>query len=184
MEYDAKTGDEVEDLRALLRAVKHRFPDVQARCVRLLASHAPHETAFGLLSRPRRCMLGLRNILYFAPLTIIHPCGVVRLSPRACRQGVSCGAILSDYQRLRVEAVCASLGLTCLAYLWQRNQARRKIAAQGLRPASSGLLPRKKKRGLEGGRRSSANPSGFGLLQQQLLQQLRSASALDLCLGA
>lgn len=39
-------------------------------------------------------------------------------------QGVSCGAILSDYQRLRVEAVCASLGLTSLAYLWQRNQAR------------------------------------------------------------
>lgn len=66
MEYDKKKGDEVEDLRILLQAVKKQFPDVQ---------------------------------------------------------GVSCGAILSDYQRLRVEAVCASLGLTSLAYLWQRNQA-------------------------------------------------------------
>lgn len=45
-------------------------------------------------------------------------------------QGVSCGAILSDYQRLRVEAVCASLGLTSLSYLWQRNQARSGAGAR------------------------------------------------------
>lgn len=91
MEYDSKVGDEVEDLRILLRAVKQRFPDVQ---------------------------------------------------------GVSCGAILSDYQRLRVEAVCASLGLTSLSFLWQRNQAELlkemidagveavivKVAAAGLDP--------------------------------------------------
>jgi diphthine-ammonia ligase len=37
-------------------------------------------------------------------------------------QGVSVGAILSNYQRARVENVCGRLGLTCLAYLWQRNQ--------------------------------------------------------------
>lgn len=37
-------------------------------------------------------------------------------------EGVSCGAILSHYQRTRVENVCGRLGLTCLAYLWQRNQ--------------------------------------------------------------
>ena len=37
-------------------------------------------------------------------------------------QGVSVGAILSNYQRTRVENVCARLGLTCLAYLWQRDQ--------------------------------------------------------------
>jgi diphthine-ammonia ligase len=36
--------------------------------------------------------------------------------------GVSVGAILSNYQRARVENVCGRLGLTCLAYLWQRNQ--------------------------------------------------------------
>ncbi|ESK96116.1 meiotically up-regulated 71 protein [Moniliophthora roreri MCA 2997] len=37
-------------------------------------------------------------------------------------QGVSVGAILSNYQRVRVEHVCRRLGLTCLCYLWQRNQ--------------------------------------------------------------
>ncbi|GMM38720.1 diphthine--ammonia ligase [Saccharomycopsis crataegensis] len=35
---------------------------------------------------------------------------------------VSVGAILSSYQRIRVEHVCQRLGLTSLAYLWQRNQ--------------------------------------------------------------
>lgn len=37
-------------------------------------------------------------------------------------EGVSCGAILSHYQRTRVENVCGRLGLTCLAFLWQRDQ--------------------------------------------------------------
>lgn len=37
-------------------------------------------------------------------------------------EGVSCGAILSHYQRTRVENVCSRLGLTSLTYLWQRNQ--------------------------------------------------------------
>ncbi|KAI7828622.1 hypothetical protein BC939DRAFT_443424 [Gamsiella multidivaricata] len=37
-------------------------------------------------------------------------------------QAVSVGAILSNYQRIRVESVCARLGLVALAYLWQRNQ--------------------------------------------------------------
>jgi diphthine-ammonia ligase len=32
------------------------------------------------------------------------------------------GAILSSYQRTRVEAVCQRLGLTALAYLWQYDQ--------------------------------------------------------------
>jgi diphthine-ammonia ligase len=37
-------------------------------------------------------------------------------------QGVSVGAILSTYQRARVENVCLRLGLISLAYLWQRDQ--------------------------------------------------------------
>lgn len=37
-------------------------------------------------------------------------------------EGVSVGAILSDYQRGRVENVCKRLNLQPLAYLWQRNQ--------------------------------------------------------------
>uniref|UniRef100_A0A1A8ITU1 Diphthine--ammonia ligase n=3 Tax=Nothobranchius kuhntae TaxID=321403 RepID=A0A1A8ITU1_NOTKU len=37
-------------------------------------------------------------------------------------EGVSVGAILSDYQRVRVENVCMRLGLQPLAYLWRRDQ--------------------------------------------------------------
>jgi len=38
-------------------------------------------------------------------------------------KGVSVGAILSNYQRVRVEHVCQRLSLTPLSYLWQRDQA-------------------------------------------------------------
>ncbi|KAG8766615.1 hypothetical protein FRC12_006750 [Ceratobasidium sp. 428] len=37
-------------------------------------------------------------------------------------QGVSVGAILSNYQRVRVDHVCQRLSLTPLCYLWQRDQ--------------------------------------------------------------
>ena len=63
-------------------------------------------------------------------------------------QAVVSGAILSDYQRLRVEAVAASLGLVSLAPLWRRNQASllREMAAGGLaavlvKVAALGLAP-------------------------------------------
>jgi len=94
LEYGSgEDGDEVEDLRALLRAVTRAAPEVNSVCS---------------------------------------------------------GAILSDYQRLRVEAVCADLGLTSLAPLWrvpQREVLRRvrdegvdarlvKVAAMGLNPAT------------------------------------------------
>ncbi|OXA60865.1 Diphthine--ammonia ligase [Folsomia candida] len=36
--------------------------------------------------------------------------------------GIAVGAILSDYQRIRVENVCKRLGCVCLAYLWRRDQ--------------------------------------------------------------
>ncbi|KAL6074858.1 Diphthine--ammonia ligase [Balamuthia mandrillaris] len=63
-------------------------------------------------------------------------------------QAVSSGAILSDYQRYRVENVCARLGLVSLAYLWRRDQETLlqemiaqpidailiKVAAMGLHP--------------------------------------------------
>ncbi|KAI8896356.1 hypothetical protein BC833DRAFT_597748 [Globomyces pollinis-pini] len=38
-------------------------------------------------------------------------------------EGVASGAILSNYQRVRLEHVCKRLGLVSLAYLWQRNQS-------------------------------------------------------------
>ncbi|ORX63156.1 hypothetical protein DM01DRAFT_1298162 [Hesseltinella vesiculosa] len=63
-------------------------------------------------------------------------------------KGVSVGAILSNYQRVRVEHVCERLGLESLAYLWERNQKELlaemadagvnailiKVAAMGLKP--------------------------------------------------
>lgn len=69
-------------------------------------------------------------------------------------EAVSCGAILSHYQRTRVENVCDRLGLTSLAYLWQRNQEKLmqemcslglearliKVAAVGLNEKHLGLL--------------------------------------------
>ena len=71
---------------------------------------------------------------------------VKRLHPEA--NAVSSGAVLSDYQRLRVEHVCARLGLTSLAFMWRRPQKQLlrtmidrgveaiviKIAAMGLKP--------------------------------------------------
>ncbi|KAF8272577.1 hypothetical protein EI94DRAFT_1769823 [Lactarius quietus] len=48
--------------------------------------------------------------------------------------GVAVGAILSNYQRVRVEHVCQRLSLTPLSYLWQRNQAEllSEMIASGL----------------------------------------------------
>uniref|UniRef100_A0A0G4HH80 Diphthine--ammonia ligase n=1 Tax=Chromera velia CCMP2878 TaxID=1169474 RepID=A0A0G4HH80_9ALVE len=37
-------------------------------------------------------------------------------------EAVACGAILSDYQRLRVENVAGRVGLQSLAFLWKRDQ--------------------------------------------------------------
>jgi diphthine-ammonia ligase len=49
---------------------------------------------------------------------------VERAAGETGAKGVSVGAILSDYQRVRVESVCIRLGLTPLAFLWRRDQAR------------------------------------------------------------
>ena len=63
-------------------------------------------------------------------------------------EGVSCGAILSNYQRDRVENVCSRLQLVSLTFLWQKEQRQLlremidfgihavlvKVAAAGLEP--------------------------------------------------
>ena len=63
---------------------------------------------------------------------------------------VSCGAILSDYQRLRLEYVAKKLNLTVLAPLWQYDQIQvlnelmsNKIEVIICKTASLGLNPRK-----------------------------------------
>jgi diphthine-ammonia ligase len=48
---------------------------------------------------------------------------LARAQAEARAEAVTAGAILSDYQRVRVESTCLRLGLTALAPLWRRNQA-------------------------------------------------------------
>lgn len=61
---------------------------------------------------------------------------------------VSVGAVLSDYQRVRVENVCSRLSLVCMSFMWRRDQSELlhemvecgidaiiiKVAALGLEP--------------------------------------------------
>lgn len=61
-------------------------------------------------------------------------------------QAISCGAILSNYQRLRMENICQRLSLISLTYLWQYNQSvllssmvADNINAILIKTASSGL---------------------------------------------
>ncbi|XP_067847482.1 diphthine--ammonia ligase [Heptranchias perlo] len=65
-------------------------------------------------------------------------------------EGVSVGAVLSDYQRVRVENVCRRLNLQPLAYLWRRNQEDllremilSNVQAMIIKVAAFGLDPEK-----------------------------------------
>ncbi|XP_052270869.1 uncharacterized protein LOC127871748 isoform X1 [Dreissena polymorpha] len=65
-------------------------------------------------------------------------------------EGVAVGAILSNYQRVRVENVCQRLELTPLAFLWRRDQEelldemiRCKLKAILIKVAAMGLYPKK-----------------------------------------
>eukprot|EP01083_Nonionella_stella_P203986 743920_1 len=65
-------------------------------------------------------------------------------------EAVSCGAVLSNYQRTRVENVCDRLGLVSLCYMWRRNQTTllKEMIAAGvdailIKTAAYGLDPRR-----------------------------------------
>ena len=67
-------------------------------------------------------------------------------------QAVASGALLSTYQRVRIENVCQRLGLTSLSYLWRRgsqHEILRSMIQTGLEvvlvrtAAPPGLMPRK-----------------------------------------
>jgi len=53
---------------------------------------------------------------------IIYAITILYLQEAEGGEAVAVGAVLSDYQRVRVENVCTRLGLTCLAYLWSCDQ--------------------------------------------------------------
>lgn len=63
-------------------------------------------------------------------------------------EAVAVGAILSDYQRVRVENVCNRLNLISLAYLWRRDQTEllaemidSQVCAIIIKVAALGLMP-------------------------------------------
>jgi diphthine-ammonia ligase len=67
-------------------------------------------------------------------------------------QAVSSGAILSTYQRVRIEHVCSRLGLTSLSYLWRlapQKELLSRMLEEGMEPilvktaCPPGLVPRK-----------------------------------------
>jgi diphthine-ammonia ligase len=67
-------------------------------------------------------------------------------------QAVSSGAILSTYQRVRIEHVCSRLGLTSLSYLWRllpQKELLQKMLGDGIEAVvvraacPPGLVPRK-----------------------------------------
>lgn len=65
-------------------------------------------------------------------------------------EGVSVGAIASDYQRTRVENVCSRLGLISFAFLWKRDQTEllqemidAELDAVLIKVACMGLIPDK-----------------------------------------
>ena len=90
-------------------------------------------------------------------------------------QAVSCGAIVSTYQRLRVENVCDRLGLTPLTYLWQKDRRlllneiiESNVEAVLVKVAGAGLDPFKHL----GKSLSSIKPT---------LERLHASLGLDLC---
>lgn len=121
--YSATDGDEVEDLLALLAFVKVGCTSCACAggyCVQPLLSCCPaphvacqwaHAQALLLLSTDTPLPNDARNPVIAAPQAR-HP----------EIEAVASGAIASDYQRLRVEDVCARLGLVSLGYLWHRPQ--------------------------------------------------------------
>ncbi|CAI5500618.1 unnamed protein product [Closterium sp. Naga37s-1] len=197
MRYSTTAGDEVEDMEVLLRVVKKHLPAVQGVSVGAIASdyqreqveHAclrlgpgPHSSSPPLPPIPSVHPISIHTHItavqgvsvgamasdyqgervehvcsrlvlpYSAPLLSPHSSlpHLISSPPHqlSAVQGVSVGEIASDYQRERVEHVCSRLGLTPLAYLWQRPQKALlddmiaagihailiKVAALGLRP--------------------------------------------------
>ena len=123
MVYEYNADDEVEDLFDLLADVKARvricielvLSRARARCTALARAWA---WAWGVRSDRLACVrMDWRTWVRF-----FFVGGHAHALQFPDVEGVSCGAILSNYQRLRVENCCRRLGLTVLAYLWQRDQ--------------------------------------------------------------
>ncbi|TWW71949.1 Diphthine--ammonia ligase [Takifugu flavidus] len=68
------------------------------------------------------CAIVLFHTVRFVLDVVVFPPYFLFPQEKEGVEAVSVGAILSDYQRVRVENVCLRLGLRPLAYLWRRDQ--------------------------------------------------------------
>ncbi|KAK0422091.1 hypothetical protein QR680_007357 [Steinernema hermaphroditum] len=89
-------------------------------------------------------------------------------------EGVSAGAILSSYQKVRVEHVCARLGLKPLCYLWERDQ--QELLGEMIASGVEAVLIKVAAMGL------SAEHLGLTLAQAQpSLEKLSDAYGVHVC---
>lgn len=131
------------------QTVGHHAVEAQARCMRLPLRRAH-------ISRDQRTC---ETLCYYPPQTAtsasadIDEVEVMFQLLRACRdefdgEAVVSGAVLSSYQRLRVESCCARLGLRSIAPLWQMSPdvllqllTDAAVDARLIKIASAGLVP-------------------------------------------
>ncbi|ORY86027.1 hypothetical protein BCR35DRAFT_302670 [Leucosporidium creatinivorum] len=89
-------------------------------------------------------------------------------------QAVSCGAILSNYQRVRVEHVCSRLRLTPVAYLWERGQ--RELLGEMVKAGMTSLLVKVAGAGLQ------VDHLGLSLAEMEpTLHRLNAKYQLHIC---
>ncbi|CEP61403.1 diphthine--ammonia ligase LALA0_S03e02080g [Lachancea lanzarotensis] len=90
-------------------------------------------------------------------------------------EAVNAGAILSSYQRTRVEDVCSRLGLVSLSYLWQRDQKdlmsemclmSKQSNEENVTPKMDARLIKTAAIGLDGSSLGKSLPQVFPLLQR------------------
>ena len=89
-------------------------------------------------------------------------------------EAVAVGAILSNYQRLRVENVCSRLGIVCLAFLWQQDQ--HKLLDSMIESGVEAVLVKVAAMGLHTGMLGK----GIGQVRGELLH-LASLHGLNVC---
>ena len=128
----ASPGEAGDVLSALFQTAGSTAVPLLARCANLPLVRAPALTHGNVPDADEPALLAL----------------ALRCASDFGADALVCGAVLSDYQRLRVERACAAANIVSLAPLWQRSQAQilRDVSSHGfhavlVRVASFGLDP-------------------------------------------
>lgn len=122
LNYEQTSGDEVEDLAALLAFVQQRVPGVQAVASGAIASDYQRLRVEHVRARTPSQHCGVPTAT--AVLSAIARCagGAPRL-PGAAAQRSTIATVFRRVVTRRAPQVCARLGLVSLAYLWHQPQA-------------------------------------------------------------